>query len=179
MKRIVLLALCLLLLVSCATKVSVADGASVSLLPPSAMPEMDSYQLLSGNIAGFGETACEAYLAVDASLMDMYLFAPTGQTIAHITYDGKDALMESTFIEYPIVAYYILADIQFCFAPFEVLGESLGAAGLGLSENITDEGTIRTITDRKGNVVYRISSFGSCVEVCNILRAYDYVIEFL
>ncbi len=167
----------LALICSCSTtaKVSVTDGLRLNLLPASAITEpLDVYQLMEGTIPGYGEAVLESYLVADESGIEMYLFAPTGQTIAVVHYDGNKASMESEFIPHgEIAAAYMVFDIQMCYADCK----AIEACGLQISET-TGESKERVVS-YKGEILYKISYAGNTCTLVNMRRAYSYTLETL
>ncbi len=169
--------LTLALVCSCSTtaKVSVTDGLRLNLLPASAITEpLDVYQLMEGTIPGYGEAVLESYLIADGSGIEMYLFAPTGQTIAVVRYDGDKASMESEFIPHgDLAAAYMVFDIQMCYAD----SKAIEACGLDVTE--TSGESRERVVSYKGEILYKISQNDNTCTLENIRRAYSYTLETL
>ena len=175
--------LIVLVLASCASlEVRMGKRTDFHLLPLDSVAEpLDSYQLVTGTFPGFDEAvALEAWLVWDDSSLEMMLFAPTGQTMAKVVYDGKDITFESAFIpEYRIVGLYIVADMQLCFASSGPLDSELSACGMTLVEGFEGGELVRR-TVSEGNVpLYEITYDGTVITVTNLLRGYSYSIEIL
>ena len=186
MKRtthLILLSLFLLLsLTSCRTlSVKMGDDSRFTLLPPSAITEpMDSYQLITGSFPGYENVAMEAWFTSDESSLTLMMFAPTGQTMGKVFYDGKDVSFESTFLpEYRIIGLYIIADMQLCFADSDAIKTEFETSNLTLTETYSNGSLFtRTITENN-NAVYLIVYQENGISVTNSLRGYSYIIEFL
>lgn len=181
--KLILLSVVLLIgLTSCRTlNVRMGDDSRFTLLPPSAISEpMDSYQLITGSFPGYEDVAIEAWFTCDESSLTLMLFAPTGQTMGKVLYDGKDISFESTFLpQYRIIGLYIIADMQLCFADSQAIETEFGKSDLKLAETYTDGNlATRTITENE-NAVYLIEYQENGISVSNSLRGYGYVIEFL
>ena len=186
MKRIcVALAALLMVLVlaSCnSLKVRMGEKADFRLLPLDSVSEpLDSYQLVTGTFPGFDEgIALEAWLVWDDVSLEMMLFAPTGQTMGKVVYDGKNITFESAFIpEYRVVGLYMVADMQLCFAGSAALEEALSDAGMELEEERVDGVLVSRCVYEKGKQIYGITYDGPVIEVSNLLRDYSYTIELL
>ena len=166
---------CLTSSCSSTRRVSVADGLAVDLLPASAISQtIDAYQLMDGTIPGYGEAVLESYMVAGPEGIDLYLFAPTGQTIAHVVYDGQRATMESDFIPHgDVAARYMAFDIQMCYADTRVIEES----GLEVNE-VSGERRTREIS-YDGRLLYRIVFVGNTLTLENIQRGYSYMLETL
>ena len=181
--KLILLSLFLLLsLPSCRTlSVKMGDDSRFTLLPPSAITEpMDSYQLITGSFPGYENVAMEAWFTSDESSLSLVMFAPTGQTMGKVFYDGNDIVFESSFLpEYRIIGLYIIADLQLCFADSEAIKTEFGKSDLSLSETYSNGSLFtRTITENN-NAVYLIVYQENGISVINKLRNYNYTIEFL
>ncbi len=171
----VILILCLTSSCSTTSKVSVTDELRMPLLPASSIAEpIEVYQLMEGTIPGYGEAVLESYLVADGKGIEMYLFAPTGQTIAVVRYDGERASMESEFIPHgDLAAAYMVFDIQMCYAKAKAIEEQ----GLEITETL-GETRDREIS-YKGEILYKISYLGNKCTLENIRRAYSYTLETL
>ena len=180
-KLIVLLAV-LLCLSSCTTlRIKMGENSRFTLLPPSAIDEpMDSYQLITGSFPGYENVAMEAWFTCDESELQLTMFAPTGQTMGKVLYDGKTISFESSFLpEYRIIGMYIVADMQLCFADSEAIKTEFGKSDLSLSETYLNGSLFtRTITENN-NAVYLIVYQENGLSVINKLRNYRYAIEYL
>lgn len=186
MKRILLALAALimiLVLASCnSLKVRMGEKADFHLLPLDSVAEpLDSYQLVTGTFPGFDEgIALEAWLVWDDVSLEMMLFAPTGQTMGKVVYDGKNITFESAFIpEYRVVGLYMVADMQLCFASSGALDSELSACGMTLVEGYGGGKLIRRSVS-EGNVpLYEITYDDAVITVSNLLRGYSYSIEIL
>ena len=177
-KRAFILILAILVLVcSCSTTshVNVA-GLAIDLLPANAIKRnIDVYQLMDGTLPGYGDAVLESYLAADGNGIEMYLFAPTGQTIAVVRYDGQKASMESEFIPYGnVAAAYMVFDVQMCYAEADEIEKS----GLSVSETLSGETRSRVIS-HGSETLYRIEYSGNTCVVTNVPLEYSYVLETL
>lgn len=186
MRKAILVFTALLLvfvLASCSSlKVRMGESSDFHLLPLSAVGEpLDSYQLVTGTFPGMGdEMAVEAWLVWDDQALDLMLFAPTGQTMGKVTYDGEKLTFESTFLpEYRIIGMYIVADMQLCFATSAALEAEFGENGMILVEGFEHEVLTRRTVFEKGALVYEITYNGNVISVSNTLRGYSYTIEIL
>ena len=175
--------LLLFVLASCSSlKVRMGESSDFHLLPLSAVGDpLDSYQLVTGTFPGMeDEMAIEAWLVWDDQALDLMLFAPTGQTMGKVTYDGEKLSFESTFLpEYRIVGMYIVADMQLCFATSAALEAEFGENGMILVEGYEHDVLKRRTVFEKGVMVYEITYNGNVISVSNTLRGYSYTIEIL
>ena len=179
---IILCAILLLSLTSCRTlSVKMGDSSRFTLLPPSAITEpMDSYQLITGSFPGYENVAMEAWFTSDDSSLNLMMFAPTGQTMGKVFYDGKDISFESTFLpEYRIIGLYIIADMQLCFADSDTIRAEFGKSNLKLTETCSDGNLVARTIEENNNAVYLIEYQENGISVTNSLRGYSYIIEFL
>ena len=175
--------LMLLILASCTSlKVRMGESSDFHLLPLTSVEEpLDSYQLVTGTFPGFDEgMSLEAWLVWDEQFLELMLFAPTGQTMGKVLYDGKSLSFESTFMpEYRIIGMYIVADMQLCFASSDALGSELGENGMVLIEGFEDGVLTRRSVFEEGSPVYEIRYSDNVISVTNFLRDYSYTIEIL
>ena len=181
-KLIILCAVLLLSLTSCRTlSVKMGDSSRFTLLPPSAITEpMDSYQLITGSFPGYENVAMEAWFTSDESSLTLMMFAPTGQTMGKVFYDGKDVSFESTFLpEYRIIGLYIIADMQLCFATTGAIGAELSKSDLYMVETYSGNILTKRIIVEDDELVYLIEYQDNGITVTNYLRDYSYTIEFL
>ena len=171
----IIIGLCLTSSCSTTRKVSVTDGLRMELLPASAITEpIDAYQLMDGTIPGYGEAVLDSYLVANGNGIEMYLFAPTGQTIAVVRYDGEKASMESEFIPYgEIAAAYMVFDIQMCYSDRKAIEDS----GLEVTESLGEDRD--RVISYKGEILYKIRYTGNTCTLENIQRAYSYTLETL
>ena len=175
--------LMLLVLASCTSlKVRMGESSDFHLLPLASVGELlDSYQLVSGTFPGFDEgMSLEAWLVWDDQSLELMLFAPTGQTMGKVLYDGERLSFESTFMpEYRIIGMYIVADMQLCFATSEALETEFGENGMMLIEGFDDGRLTRRSVFEDGSPVYEITYSDNVISVTNFLRSYSYTIEIL
>lgn len=175
--------LMLVVLASCTSlKVRMGESSDFHLLPLSSVGEpLDSYQLVSGTFPGFDEgMSLEAWLVWDEQSLELMLFAPTGQTMGKVLYDGERLSFESTFMpEYRIIGMYIVADMQLCFATSEALETEFGENGMILIEGFDDGRLTRRSVFEDGSPVYEITYSDNVISVTNFLRDYSYTIEIL
>ena len=181
-KPVLLLAAILICLTSCTTlRIRMGEDSKFTLLPPSAIAEsMDSYQLITGSFPGYENVAMEAWFTSNENELQLMMFAPTGQTMGKVLYDGKSISFESTFLpEYRIIGMYIIADMQLCFATSEAIGAEFEKSDLTLYETYSDGNLISRKIEEKNNAVYLIEYLENGISVTNSLRGYSYTIEFL
>ena len=173
----------LLVLASCTSlKVRMGESSDFHLLPLASVGEpLDSYQLVSGTFPGFDEgMSLEAWLVWDNQSLELMLFAPTGQTMGKVLYDGERLSFESTFMpEYRIIGMYIVADMQLCFATSEALETEFGENGMILIEGFDDGRLTHRSVFEDGSPVYEITYSDNVISVTNFLRGYSYTIEIL
>lgn len=173
----------LLVLASCTSlKIRMGESSDFHLLPLASVGEpLDSYQLVSGTFPGFDEgMSLEAWLVWDDQSLELMLFAPTGQTMGKVLYDGERLSFESTFMpEYRIIGMYIAADMQLCFATSEALETEFGENGMILIEGFDDGRLTRRSVFEDGSPVYEITYSDNVISVTNFLRDYSYTIEIL
>ena len=171
-----------LILASCnSLKVRMGESSDFHLLPLSSVDSpLDSYQLVTGSFPGYEDIAVEAWLVWDDHGLELMLFAPTGQTMGKVFYDGKDLKFESTFMpEYRIIGLYMVADMQLCFASSDALSQELSADGMILVEGFDDGALARRSVFESGVQLYEITYSGNVISVSNLLRGYAYTIEIL
>ena len=102
----------LLFATSCNTlRIRMGERSYFYLLPLSAVPEpVDSYQLITGSFPGYENVAIEAWFTSGESSLNLVMFAPTGQTMGKVFYDGQKLNFESSFLpEYRIIGMYMQA----------------------------------------------------------------------
>ncbi len=172
----IVILVCLTSSCSSTSRVSVTEDLRLDLLPLEAIRErIDVYQLMTGTIPGYGDAVLESYLVADDKGIEMYLFAPTGQTIATVRYDGLKASMDSEFIPHgEIASSYMVFDIQMCYADARDIEKS----GLVVEERIVEGKRIRSLS-YEGTSLYEISYMGNLVTVDNVYRGYSYTLETL
>ena len=170
-------------LISCTgLKVRMGEWSDFRLLPPDSVDgPLDSYQLVTGTFPGFDEgIALEAWLVWDEVSLEMMLFAPTGQTMGKVVYDGNDVSFESAFIpEYGVVGLYMVADMQLGFARSDSLEKALSDGGMVLEEKTADGVPVSRCIYEDGKQIYAISYDGPVISVSNLVRGYSYTIEIL
>ena len=181
-KPVLLIAVILIVLTSCTTlRIRMGEESKFTLLPPSAIAEpMDSYQLITGSFPGYENVAMEAWFTSDESSLTLMMFAPTGQTMGKVFYDGKDVSFESTFLpEYRIIGLYIIADMQLCFASSDSIKSEFEKSDLKLTETYSSGSLFTRTIEENNNAVYLIVYQENGISVINKLRNYEYTIEFL
>ena len=182
MTKLIILFAVLLCLTSCRTlKVKMGDNSSFYLLPPSAMEgPVDSYQLITGSFPGYENVAMEAWFTCDESSLQLTMFAPTGQTMGKVFYDGKSISFESSFLpEYRIIGMYIIADMQLCFADAEAIENEISTSDLRMAEPYSDGSLAKRTITEDDETIYVIEYLEYGISVTNSLRGYSYTIEFL
>ena len=181
--KLILLSVVLLIgLTSCRTlSVRMGDDSRFTLLPPSAISEpMDSYQLITGSFPGYEDVAIEAWFTCDESSLTLMLFAPTGQTMGKVLYDGKTISFESSFLpEYRIIGMYIVADMQLCFATTDAIEAEFAKSDLTMIETGNDGDVTNRRILENGSLVYDIEYNSDTIVVTNLLQKYSYTIEIL
>ena len=182
MKRLLLILLSIILLISCTSTsgVYITDDTKVPLLDVSCFgAPFEMYQLMEGNVFGDDEYSIEAYSIFDGQELDIILLAPTGLTVAEITYDGEKTSADSQFFSNgDIVASYIIFDFQLCYGNYDALSELLSGYDFQFSENEEDGRSIRTVS-RNDELIYEITITDSIITVNNLLRRYSYSMEEL
>lgn len=169
-------------LVSCnSLKVRMGESSDFNLLPLSSVDSpLDSYQLVTGSFPGYEDIAVEAWLVWDERSLELMLFAPTGQTMGKIFYDGKNLKFETAFMpEYRIIGLYMVADMQLCFSSSEALSRELAQDGMILVEGFEGGRLARRSVFENGVQIYEITYSSNVISVSNKLRGYSYTIETL
>lgn len=182
MTKLIILFAVLLCLVSCRTlRIKMGENSRFTLLSPSAIAEpMDSYQLITGSFPGYENVAMEAWFTCDENSLQLTMFAPTGQTMGKIFYDGKAISFESSFLpEYRIIGMYIIADMQLCFATTEAIEAEFATDDLVLAEAYSDGSLAKRTITEDDETIYVIEYLEYGISVTNSLRGYNYTIEFL
>ena len=180
--KLFILLLVLMCLTSCRTlRVKMGDNSSFYLLPPSAIEgPVDSYQLITGSFPGYENVAMEAWFTCNENDLQLTMFAPTGQTMGKVFYDGKNISFESSFLpEYRIIGMYIVADMQLCFAKSEAIEYEISTSALRMTETYSDGSLTKRIISEDDETIYVIEYLGYGISVTNNLRDYSYTIEFL
>ncbi len=171
-----------LILTSCTTlRVRMGENSYFQLLPLSAIDEqVDSYQLITGSFPGYENVAMEAWFTSDETALNLVMFAPTGQTMGKVVYNGEKISFESTFLpEYRMIGMFIVADMQLCFASTESIGSEFSNSDLVLLESYSDGKLIRRVILEDDEIIYNIEYEEGGIHVVNRLRDYSYQIEFL
>lgn len=167
-----------LLLASCvstkqAGNVYLTDTASVTLLPPSVIEgKIDTWHLLEGF---WGERTFQAmvYTVADGEELSMTVMTPTGQTIARVSYDGREVHKElSVPFAGSLKAEYLFADFELCFGRSEEISSWLSLSGLTLEET---EG--QRLVKSGGKLIYQIRYQPDALVLENKLRGYRYTIR--
>ena len=186
MKRKALLVVSLLAaffcLTSCTTlRVRMGESAYFHLLPLTAMDEpIDSYQLITGTFPGYETVAMEAWFTSDENALNLVMFAPTGQTMGKVIYDGERISFASSFLpEYRIIGMFIVADLQLCFASTDAIGAEFANSDLVLVESFAEGKLVRRVILEDDEIIYNIEYEEGGIHVVNRLRDYSYQIEFL
>ena len=180
-KLVIVLAV-LLCLSSCTTlRIKMGENSRFTLLPLSAIEgPVDSYQLITGSFPGYENVAMEAWFTCDENDLQLTMFAPTGQTMGKVFYDGKTISFESSFLpEYRIICMYIVADMQLCFATTGAIGAELSKSDLYMVETYSGNILTKRIIVEDDELVYLIEYQDNGITVTNYLRDYSYTIEFL
>ena len=181
-KLFVLPVVLILCLTSCRTlRVKMGDNSSFYLLPPSAIEgPVDSYQLITGSFPGYENVAMEAWFTCNETELQLTMFAPTGQTMGKVFYDGKSISFESSFLpEYRIIGMYIVADMQLCFATTEAIEYEISTSDLRMTETYSEGELAKRIITEDDETIYVIEYLRYGISVTNNLRGYSYSIEFL
>ena len=172
----------LLFATSCNTlRIRMGERSYFYLLPLTAVPEpVDSYQLIAGSFPGYENVAIEAWFTSDESSLNLVMFAPTGQTMGKVFYDGQKLSFESSFLpEYRIIGMFIIADLQLCFASTEAISLEFSDSDLILMETYSEDVLRRRVVLENDEVIYNIEYEEGGIHVVNRLRDYGYSIEFL
>lgn len=171
-----------LCLTSCTTlSFRMGENSYFHLLPLSAIDEpVDSYQLITGSFPGYENVAMEAWFTSDENALNLVMFAPTGQTMGKVVYDGGKISFESTFLpEYRIIGMFIVADMQLCFASTGSIGAEFSNSNLVLVESFSEGKLVRRVILEDDEIIYNIEYEEGGIHVVNRLRDYSYQIEFL
>lgn len=106
-----------------------SDARSVSLIPPWENTFLtEENQHLSGTF-GDRNFSGESWMLLSDSVIHVMLFGNIGNTLAELVYTKDSVSFESSVMDVKKVKpEYILADIQFCYYPKEVLERNFSSA---------------------------------------------------
>lgn len=156
-------------------KVPISRSSKAPIPPLEVFPEMDRYELFYGELPFMGSVTMEALVEKNDKALNAVLLAPTGQTMGKLSYDGKNASLESSFIPYgKYVAPFITMDMALCYGSIDKLREFLYPYGIEIEE----EDGIRVIRS-KGRTLYTITEEDGAIMVENLERGYSYTVEGL
>ena len=173
-----------LLIASCqstrpARSVYITDSAAITLLPPSAVGKpIEDFQLITANY-GERDFMAEAYLLANEELLDLTVFAASGQTICTIVWDGAQLEFSSPYINAAKAgAEYIVMDLQLALYDDARVKKSIEDAGLAYISESDGEDYARMIY-ADGALIWQATREGRRLKVKNALRGYSYEVESL
>lgn len=204
----ILVLVCLMLCCVCATSchhalvksestpIYYSDSKFVNLLPTQAMVgSIDEVQHMEGSFSKGMEKSqsdtssttfsSEVWVRANDTILSVVLFGSFGTTLAELTYAHDSIHFSSSVMDVEkMKAEYVLADLQACFYPFEVLQKNFEKAGFlfvekrpGVSDGTTSTGdneAFERLLTENGNVIFRIVRKGNEINFVNELRHYQY-----
>ncbi len=178
---------CALVAVGCSSQRALAgssarifysDARSVPLIPPWENTLFtEENQHLSGTF-GDRNFSGESWMLLSDSTIHVMLFGNIGNTLAELVYTKDSVSFESSVMDVKKVKpEYILADIQFCYYPKEVLERNFSAAGFSFVEERRGKVLTRKLLEN-GTTILRMERTANRIFLKNELRDYSYSIEF-
>lgn len=154
-----------------------SDLHFVHLIDPAKNPtRIEERQNMTGYY-GERKFSAESWMLIDSLSIRLMLFGAMGNTIAEVAYTKDSICFESRWMDaQKVKPEYILADVQFCYYPAEVLKENFRSAKLEFSETRENERIVRTLSEN-GRVILRMEKVGNRISLKNELRNYGYQIE--
>lgn len=156
-----------------------SDLHFVHLIDPAKNPtKIEERQNMTGAY-GDKKFSAESWMLLDSASMRIMLFSSMGNTLAEISYTQDSITFESRWMDAKkIKPEYILADIQFCYYPTNVLKENFERADLEFSEVELSDRKVRTLSE-SGREILRMEKIGNRISLKNELRKYSYQVESL
>ncbi len=140
---------------------------------------LDEPLLVRQMIHGYFQNNEHTMLAVlncDSNLMSMTLLSPIGNTLYEISFNGEEVETRGLSAFASGDPFYVLADIQYCYFPEDVLANHLADSGITMEVESLDDGWIRHFSV-ENELILEVKREGRSVRYINYLRNYEYMIE--
>ncbi len=155
-----------------------SDAHFVSLISPQ---ENSFFTEENQHILGtFGNRSfsAESWMRLNDSTIHLMLFGNLGNTLAELIYTKDSVSFKSSLLDVKkIKPEYILADVQFCYYPREVLERHFQAAGFSFVEENRENVLTRKLLENE-TLILKMEKTAKSILLKNELRNYSYSIEF-
>lgn len=164
--------------VGSSVRIFYSDAHFVSLISP----EENSFfteenQHVSGSF-GNKNFSAESWMRLSDSAIHLMLFGNLGNTLAELIYTKDSVSFKSTLLDAKrIKPEYILADVQFCYYPKEILERSFRDAGFSFVEEDRGNVLTRKLLENE-TLILKMEKTANRILLKNELRNYSYSIEF-
>ncbi len=164
--------------VGSSARVFYSDTRFVSLISPQENSFFtEENQHVSGNF-GNRNFSAESWMRLNDSTIHLMLFGNLGNTLAELIYTKDSVSFKSSLLDVKkIKPEYILADIQFCYYPKEILERHFRDAGFSFVEEKREDVLIRKLLEN-GTLILEMEKKANRILLKNELRNYSYSIEF-
>ena len=180
------------------TPIYYSDSKFVNLLPTQVMVgSIDEVQHMEGSFSKGASSAdsqadtsstsfnSDVWVRANDSILSVVLFGSFGTTLAELTYAHDSIHFSSSVMDVEkMKAEYVLADLQACFYPFDVLQKNFEKSGFVFVEkrfeasdgmaSTSDNADFERLLTENGNVIFRIVRKGKEINFVNELRRYQY-----
>lgn len=159
-----------------AAKVYYSDSRYIQLIDPQESKiAVEENQQMTGSY-GEKKFSGESWMLLNDTTVHMMLFSSMGNTIAELVYTKDSLAFNSKWMNAEkMKPEYIVADIQFCYYPAQVLEKNFRAAGFSFVENQQGEVLFRTLSDGE-TLILKMEKNGNKIFLENVLRHYSYQI---
>ncbi len=156
--------------------VYVTNTKKVPVLPPECMQgELDALNLFTGSFNG--ETfSTPVYVQADESGLYLLLLNDFGVGMGELSFDGKEASLDSPLFPKELKAEYIILDFQNAYYDVNSLKSTYNASKIQFEQNFESDGTeIRRILNGSKLIEEIVIQNGKVV-IENKLRGYTYTL---
>lgn len=155
-----------------------SDERSVPLISPEKNSfSVEENQHVSGRF-GDRSFSAESWMRINDSTIHLMIFGNIGNTLAELVYTEDSVSFKSSLIDgEKIKPEYILADIQFCYYPREVLERHFRNAGFSFVEERQGDVLTRKLLENE-TLILKMEKTAKRILLKNELRNYSYSIEF-
>lgn len=155
-----------------------SDTRFVSLISPQ---ENSLFTEENQHISGtFGDRSfsAESWMRLNDSAIHLMLFGSLGNTLAELIYTKDSVSFKSSLFDgKKIKPEYILADVQFCYYPREVLERHFRNVGFSFVEERQGDVLTRKLLENE-TLILKMEKTAKRILLKNELRNYSYSIEF-